>query len=220
MSSPAQPYPSRRAGLDLADAKDELRKAIRSERDKMSPKVRLRAAEGFAQVVGDLPQVRTARVVAAYVSRPNEPGTVPLLERLAGRGTRVLLPVLGTGLQRDWAWFTTADELEVRAPGRPPEPPGPTLGAEALTLAEAIIAPALAVDTAGGRLGQGGGWYDRVLAHARPDIIVVAMVYPDEVYDVQSRPLPRHDHDRHVDIVATPGGWQWVRNPPRPAAAT
>ena len=219
MSSPDQPYPSRRAGLDLTEAKEDLRKAIRAERDKLSLKARTRAAEGFAQVVGDLPQVRAARCVAAYVSRPNEPATVPLLERLAGRGTRVLLPVLGTGLQRDWAWFTTAAELQVRAPGRPPEPPGPTLGAEALSLAEAIIAPALAVDTAGGRLGQGGGWYDRVLRHARPEVIIVAMVFPDEVYDATTRPLPREDHDRPVDIVATPGGWQWLRSPVPPPAA-
>uniref|UniRef100_UPI00254153F1 5-formyltetrahydrofolate cyclo-ligase n=1 Tax=Actinotalea sp. C106 TaxID=2908644 RepID=UPI00254153F1 len=78
---------------------------------------------------------------------------------------------------------------------------------------EAIVAPALAVDTGGGRLGQGGGWYDRVLAHARPGATVVAMVFPEEVYDAVERPLPRQDHDRTVDIVATPTGWTWVRQP-------
>jgi 5-formyltetrahydrofolate cyclo-ligase len=75
-----------------------------------------------------------------------------------------------------------------------------------------VIAPALAVDTAGGRLGQGGGWYDRVLAHARPGVCVVAMVFPEEVYDAAQRPLPRQPHDQPVDIVATPTRWQWVRS--------
>ncbi|WP_149202362.1 5-formyltetrahydrofolate cyclo-ligase [Actinotalea subterranea] len=214
MSTAAQPYPARVAGLDPGELKEALRKDIRAERDRLTPKARARAAEDFAQVVGDLPHIRAARVVAAYVSRPNEPGTVPLLERLAQRGTRILLPVLGTGLQRDWAWFTTAADLEVRAPGRPPEPSGPTLGAEVLAEAEAIVAPALAVDTEGARLGQGGGWYDRVLEHARPEALVLAMVYPDEVYDATTRPLPREPHDRPVDVVATPTTYRWLRRSP------
>lgn len=220
MSSVAQPYPARLAGLGSADAKEELRKAIRAEREKLTTRARKRAADGYAQVVGDLPQVRSAKCVAAYVSRANEPGTVPLLERLAARGTRILLPVLGTGLQRDWALFTSTDDLQVRAPGRPPEPGGDTLGPEALAEADAIVAPALAVDTTGGRLGQGGGWYDRVLAYARPDVYVVALVFPEELYDAQTRPLPRQDHDRAVNIVATPTEWRWLRDPrPTPGAA-
>lgn len=212
MTSAAQPYPVSHAGTDPRDVKDALRKAIRAERDRLTTRARTRAAQGFAQVVGDLPQVRTAGCVAAYVSRPSEPGTIPLLERLAARGTRVLLPVLGSGLQREWAWFTSAADLEIRAPGRPPEPGGPTLPADALAQAEAVIAPALAVDTAGGRLGQGGGWYDRVLVHAQESACVIAMVFPDEVYDATTRPLPSQHHDRPVDIVATPGGWQRVRD--------
>ena len=208
VSTSAQPYPTHVAGLEVYEIKDQLRRAIRAERAKLSDSARARAGTGFAVVVGDLPEVRAARTVAAYVSRPTEPDTLPLLERLAARGTRILLPVLGTGLQRDWAWYTTPDELQVRAPGRPAEPPGPTLGAHALGQVDAIVAPALAVDTAGCRLGQGGGWYDRVLEHAPPSAVVVAMVYPDEVYDAAVRPLPREVHDRTVDVVATPLGWQ------------
>ena len=139
MTSAAQPYPARAAGADPTEVKEDLRRAIRAERERLPARARARAADDFAQVVGDVPQVRAARCVAAYVARPSEPGTVPLLERLAARGTRILLPVLGTGLQRNWAWYTTAAELEIRAPGRPPEPPGPTFGAEVLAEAEAII---------------------------------------------------------------------------------
>jgi 5-formyltetrahydrofolate cyclo-ligase len=213
MSTAAQPYPARPGGPDVTEAKDELRRAIRAERDKRSPRVLARAADDFAQVVGDIPEVRRARCVAAYVSRPKEPGTIPLLERLARRGTRVLLPVLGAGLQRDWAWFTEADDFEVRAPGRPPEPAGPTLGPDALFEAEVVIAPALAVDTHGNRLGQGGGWYDRVLAHAADGTPVITMVFPEEVYDADLRPLPRQEHDRRVDMVATTQRWQALSGP-------
>jgi 5-formyltetrahydrofolate cyclo-ligase len=217
VSRSGQPYPAQ-AGLEAAEVKEALRTAIRGERDRLTARARARAGESFAAVVGNLPHIASARVVAAYAARPNEPQTTPLLEYLVSRGTRVMLPVLGTGLQRNWAWFTSAADLGVRAPGRPPEPSGPTLGADALSLVDAIIAPALAVDTDGGRLGQGGGWYDRVLVHAKPGVLVVAMVFADEVYDAGTRPLPRQPHDRPVDIAATPSGWQWVRTPPAPPA--
>ncbi|WP_182113228.1 MULTISPECIES: 5-formyltetrahydrofolate cyclo-ligase [unclassified Actinotalea] len=209
MNSAGQPWVDG-ARLGPSETKEQLRRVIRSERERLSTRQHARAAAGFAQVVGDLPQVRGADVVAAYVARPSEPGTIPLLERLARRGTRVLLPVLGTGLQRDWAWFTTAEELQVRAPGRPPEPPGPTLGAEAVAQAGAVVAPALAVDTSGVRLGQGGGWYDRVLMHCTPGTSVIAMVFETEVYDATERPLPHEGHDLRVDVITTPQRWRRV----------
>lgn len=211
MTSQAQPYPEHQEGIETCEVKDELRRALRARRAKFSPRAMEAAGLGLAKVVLTIPAVADADCVAAYVSRPTEPPTRPLLDQLAARGTRILLPVLGAGLRRDWAWYRGAGDLQVRAPGRPAEPAGPTLGEDALTEARAVVAPALAVDTDGSRLGQGGGWYDRVLRHAPADAIVIATVFDDEVYDATVKPLPREPHDRPVDIVATPSGWRWLR---------
>ena len=208
MSAIAQPYVPFGSGDELPVVKDLLRRAIIAERDKRSPRERDLAALDFAQVIGDLDGVRSAETVAAYASRAAEPGMAALLDRLAGRGARVLLPVLGTGLQRQWGWLTTTDELEQRAPGRPPEPPGPGLDPEVLLEADAVVVPALAVDTAGHRLGHGGGWYDRVLEHVRPGVPVLAVVWPEEIYDADTHPLPVETHDRTVDAVVTTSGWR------------
>jgi 5-formyltetrahydrofolate cyclo-ligase len=221
MSTAAQPYPlppgAARGGVtqdaeQAEHAKEALRKAIRAGRAARSERRRQEAAAAFADVLGAFPPVRTAQCAAVYASRPGEPDTLPLLERLADRGLRILMPVLGTGLQRDWAPYDGAADLRQRAPGRPPEPGTPHLGAGALAEADVIIAPALAVDTSGARLGQGGGWYDRALEHAAPGTPVVAMVFAEEVYDAEDRPLPRQPHDRPVDAVATPEGWRWLRS--------
>ncbi|WP_372593524.1 5-formyltetrahydrofolate cyclo-ligase [Actinotalea sp.] len=208
MSSDTRPYVAFQAGSELPVVKDELRRAIIAERESRSPHERELAAADFAQVVGDIPVVRAAACVAAYAARAAEPATTPLLDRLAQRGATVLLPVLGTGLQRQWAHLTTTEELAVRAPGRPPEPPGPAMGAEALAEADVVLVPALAVDSSGARLGHGGGWYDRVLEHVRPGVPVIAMVFPSEIYDAETHPLPQELHDRHVDAVATTSGWR------------
>ena len=210
MSSVAQPYPRVSEGDEVEDVKERLRMAIREARKARSVRLREAAAHALADVVLTIPAVVDASCVSVYASRVTEPGTGPLLEALAARGVRVLMPVLGSGLQRDWAEYAGPDDLRERAPGRPPEPGGPTLGAAALADADVVIAPALAIDTTGARLGQGGGWYDRALEHIRPGVPVVALVFPEELYDAGSRPLPRERHDRLVDAVATPLEWHRI----------
>jgi 5-formyltetrahydrofolate cyclo-ligase len=201
------------AGMETQDAKDELRRVIRHQREARSQRLREEAALAFADVLATIPAVAEAQTVATYASRPAEPGTWHLLDRLAERGVRVLLPVLGAGLARDWAEYAGRDDLLERAPGRPPEPGGPTLGTEAITQADVVIAPALAVDTSGTRLGQGGGWYDRSLKQLTPEVQVVAMIFPDELYDAAVRPLPFKDHDVRVHAVVTPEGWSALGAP-------
>jgi 5-formyltetrahydrofolate cyclo-ligase len=207
MSGPDQPYPLH-GSIEVEDAKEILRKAIRTNRQSRSERLRKEAAVAIADVIETIPEVAAATCVATYAARPTEPGTAEMLERLAARGVRVLLPVLGAGLQRDWAEYAGPADLQVRAPGRPPEPGTAPLGPEALALADVVVAPALAVDSRGVRLGQGGGWYDRVLTGLRPGSRVIAVVFPEEVYDAATRPLPVQMHDILVDAVATTIDWR------------
>ena len=192
------------AGLDLDDAKQVLRESVRAHRRDRSERERRDAAQRIAENVEDL--LDGVRRVATYASRPTEPDTSVLMAHLHAAGIEILLPVLGPGLSRDWAVYRPGDALEVRAPGRPPEPEGPVLGADALGEADLILAPALSVDSEGTRLGQGGGWYDRALRHAKDDAKVFAIVFDDEV---SAERLPLADHDRPVDGVITPSGW-WL----------
>ncbi len=209
MNGPVQPYPIHSA-LETEDAKDALRSAIRANRVNRSRRLRDEAGQQFAEVIDTFPDTVTVKCVAAYVSRSTEPHTAALLELFAARGVRVLLPVLGSGLERGWAEFAGLDDLKERAPGRPPEPSTPSLGPEGLQEADLVIAPALAVDTRGVRLGQGGGWYDRALTHRRPEARVISVVFPEEVYDAEQRPLPEEEHDERIDAVVTTEGYRWL----------
>ena len=198
---------------EIEELKDLWRRRIRKARQQRSARSREADARALADVTLKIPQVAAARCVSAYAARPGEPITGPLLEALSAHGIRVLLPVLGHSLQRDWAEYAGPDDLQERAPGRPPEPGGPTLGAAAIAEADVVLIPALAVDTAGTRLGQGGGWYDRALRDARPGTPVLALTYAEEVHDAAVEPLPRAPHARAVDGVATPAGVTWFRVP-------
>lgn len=190
-------------GYEAEDAKQVLRLIVRESRGQRPESERARAAGLLA--ANALEAVGDARCVAAYASRSTEPDSGPLLEALRERGVRVLLPVLGPGLNRDWAEYRGADDLAVRAPGRPPEPSGPVLPAEAVAEADAVVAPALAIDAAGTRLGQGGGWYDRVLRLVPPGTPVFGMVFDEElIADVL---LPVDVHDVPIPAVITPERW-------------
>lgn len=114
--------------------------------------------------------------------------------------------MLGDGLQRGWGVYGGAADLVERAPGRPPEPSGEFLPSDTLAQADLVVVPALAVDTLGTRLGQGGGWYDRALCDAREDAPLVALAFANEIYNAQEAPLPTESHDQAVHAVITPDG--------------
>ena len=129
--------------------------------------------------------------IAAYASTGAEPGTTALLEAVDD----VLLPVLRADGDLDWARYE--GEL-VRGLRGTWQPPGSPLGCDAVAGCTVVVVPALGVDRAGTRLGQGGGSYDRALQ--RTTAYLVAALHDGELHDR----LPAEPHDRPVDAVVTP----------------
>ncbi|GGR79139.1 5-formyltetrahydrofolate cyclo-ligase [Streptomyces parvulus] len=166
------------------------------------------SGEALAARALGMPEVARARAVAAYVSVGAEPGTLALLDALRARGVRVLLPALLADNDLDWGEYAGTGSLaRVRHGGRMDlfEPAGTRLGPDAVTEADVVLLPGVAVDGRGLRLGRGGGSYDRVLARlersgARPALLV--LLYDREVV----ARVPAEPHDRPVDAVVTPSG--------------
>ncbi|WP_433208192.1 5-formyltetrahydrofolate cyclo-ligase [Nocardia sp. CA-107356] len=138
--------------------------------------------------------------VCAYVPVRGEPGSTALLTALCAAGARVLLPVTGPPGPLQWAEFTGPDHLR-RARFGLLEPAG-EVRTDAITLAELILVPALAVDRRGVRLGRGAGYYDRTLSAARPTARLIAVVRDDELLDR----LPEEPHDLRMGWALTPHG--------------
>ncbi|GAA0269486.1 5-formyltetrahydrofolate cyclo-ligase [Streptomyces polychromogenes] len=194
--------------LPVPPEKSALRRELLAARRALSPETRRTAAGALARSALALPELAGARTVAAYVSVGAEPGTRELLDALRDAGKRVLLPLLLEDNDLDWAVYEGPGSLaEAAHPGkmRLLEPSGPPLGPQAVTGADAVLLPGLAVDRRGMRLGRGGGSYDRVLARleragAHPALVV--LLYDEEVV----ARVPEEPHDHPVQAVATPSG--------------
>jgi len=134
--------------------------------------------------------------ISAFVPFGDEPGSVETLVLLQAAGVRILLPCTG---REDLTWAVYDGRL---APGRLGilEPSGDNLGLDALADVEAVLAPALAVDRRGIRLGYGRGYYDRALSRMPEPRPVLAIVYDDELVNS----LPSADYDQPVTHTVTP----------------
>ncbi|GAA1796065.1 5-formyltetrahydrofolate cyclo-ligase [Nocardioides hankookensis] len=159
------------------------------------------AAGAIAGHLLEMQEVRRAATVAAYVSMSGEPGTGPLLEALAAMGKRVILPALMPDGDLDWATYLGPDGLLPASLGLL-EPAGERLGPEAVSTADAVLVPGLAVDAAGVRLGRGGGSYDRALGRVPVGTFTCVLLYDSEV----GVAVPVEPHDRPVGWAASPSG--------------
>ncbi|MFE2582106.1 5-formyltetrahydrofolate cyclo-ligase [Streptomyces sp. NPDC059378] len=186
--------------------KQTLRRELLQVRNRFTADDVEAAAGALAERALELPELARAGTVAAYVSVGSEPRTLALLDALRARGVRVLLPVLLPDNDLDWGEYAGAESLaHVRHGGKMAllEPAGERLGPDAVTAADAVLLPGLAVDARGMRLGRGGGSYDRVLARleradAHPALVV--LLYDPEVVGH----VPEEAHDRPVHAVVTP----------------
>ncbi|MFG2927864.1 5-formyltetrahydrofolate cyclo-ligase [Streptomyces achromogenes] len=185
-----------------------LRREFLDVRNRLTAAEIREAGRELAERALELPELAAGRTVAAYVSVGGEPATLPLLEALRARGVRVLLPALLPDNDLDWGEYTGPDSLEqIRHSGKMAlfEPSGARLGPDAVTGADVVLLPGLAVDAHGTRLGRGGGSYDRVLARleragAHPRLVV--LLYDTEVV----ARVPAEAHDRPVHVAVTPSG--------------
>jgi 5-formyltetrahydrofolate cyclo-ligase len=184
----------------LRSRKVALRRTLAARRQKTNDIERHASGRSLRDAVLSMPEIQMAGTVAAYVSVGTEPETRGLIFALWKRGTYVLLPLLRPDYDLDWASYEGPDSLADGPHGllQPAEPPR---GVRAVTSADLVIVPALAVDRAGRRLGRGGGSYDRALARVGAAVPTVALIYDDELLEE----VPAGRRDQPVRMVARPG---------------
>ncbi len=175
------------------------------QRDALPPSQREamtgRAVERFL----DLPETRSARTVAGFVSTRSEIDTEPLLGQLRRRGAAVVLPRVSTGLIPPRLRFHRADwrsELVFGIFGL--LEPGPDCPEVAAHDIDVFMVPGLAFDKRGARVGYGGGYYDELAAYVRahPDATNARFIgYSFDFQVVEA--CPSGEWDVPLDTIVT-----------------
>lgn len=179
-----------------AEEKAQLRQRIRAQLSAMPEDVRHAEDKLLFSTLLSLPQLEQARTVFLFCGMGTEPDTARLFVPLLERGKRIALPRMLPGRQMEVRQYCPERPL-VKHPFGIPEPDAgcPLLLWDEIDL---VLVPGLCYDRQGVRLGMGGGYYDRWLAHYSG--ITVGLCRQALLQDK----LPTEPHDRPVDVVITP----------------
>ena len=178
------------------NAKTELRARAKTVRD-AEPQRSLKEA-AIAVRVEQLPQYRRARVVATYVGVKSEVGTRSLIEGRLARGEPTAVVYRHDG-DLALCLIQSVDELVPTSFGLLEPLPSVVADPErhcAPTDVDLFLVPGLAFDLLGGRIGYGKGYYDRLLAAARPGAVFLALAF--ECQMVERVPMLPHDVSVHA----------------------
>lgn len=172
----------------LAARKSALRREFLRVRKAPIPAVNRRIVEGLERLV----MASGVQRVGAVWPLPGEIDLRPLCRRLARNGVQVLLPQTPPkGAPLTFRLWRPGCRMKSGRYGTL-HPDGP------FGTPEFILVPLLAFDRTGGRLGYGGGYYDRTLA-ALPDLPAVGYAQASQ----ETASLPIGAYDRRLDRIVT-----------------
>ena len=147
-----------------------------------------------------LPAYSSAGAVMFFITFGSEVDTRPMIEETIRRGKLALAPK-AVPENRDLIPAQIIDWERDLAPGayNIPEPRSETLRPRDPKIIDLLIVPGVGFDPGGGRLGYGGGYYDRFFERLKPGVPLVAIAF-----EMQILPhIPLDQWDRKVDIIIT-----------------
>src|SRR6267143_3524461 len=149
---------------DNQSSKETLRAQVRERLRALTLDDRALRSRVIWERVAELPVWKTARVVALFEPMKSEPQITTLIEELCRRGSEIII-ILPSGRERR--------DLPIVSP------------------VDLVLVPGLAFTRDGGRLGRGGGFFDRFLGHRTPRAAKIGVCFNFQI--VPSLPLEAHD---------------------------
>ncbi len=187
----------------VMERKNKMRRQAYDRRNAQENKdeISARACQKFMA----LPEYQRAKTAMWYIDCRSETRTKPqLLEEVAKGEKKIIVPYCTedeNGENKLGLWWMESLEEMVVGKWNILEPPrelwgNPEKEAEPEDL-DIIMVPGVGFDRKGGRMGNGQGYYDRLLEKARPDCPLVALCYESQLFDeVLVAP-----HDVYMDMV-------------------
>ena len=179
-----------------------LRTRFLAARDQLPLASRQEKSQAIHKLLLEHPAVTAAEHFFLYIHFRSEVETMPLLQHLLALGKTVSVPLT---LQKERKLLAvqitdTAHQLE---PGcfRILEPTQEQVALATIDprTIEIALVPGSVFDQQGGRLGYGGGFYDRFLAQEAPQALRIGLAFAIQ----RTEQVPLEPHDQLMDILIT-----------------
>ncbi len=179
------------------EQKDAVRAMMRQLLSRLDPEVRQERSRSLVARLTELPAWTAARRVLLFAPLPVEPDIDPLWTMGALEGKECAYPRVEGMVTRLYYVHGLAELEPTRWGLREP----PMLAAREADVVDfdLVLVPGLAFDAQGGRLGRGGGFYDRLLAGRSKQATLVGVCFAAQ----QMEQLPLAPHDVLMDIICT-----------------
>lgn len=180
------------------EEKRRLRRAVRALEARLAPRYLEESGRAIAAHLLAMPEYRAAGTVFCFVGFGREVDTRPILLDALERGKVLCVPLCTGPGRMELRQITGLDQLLPGAFGIS-EPPADSVPVATDEVDFAVL-PCVTCDRAGRRLGRGGGYYDRFLAHYRGGTVLLCRE------KLIREEIPVEPHDYPVPWVLTERG--------------
>ncbi len=181
--------------------KAQLRRIIKSRLVQIDDAQRAEKSRKACQYLIETDEFRKAHTVMIYLSFAHEVDTTAVILHCWQREKTVVAPKVSW--QQRHMIPVEIHSLESGISTGAGGLRNPTTGMPMpLEDIDVVVAPGLAFDRKGNRLGRGGAYYDRFLASEQLKATVCSLAFAEQIVDE----VPVEEHDRRVDFIITDEG--------------
>lgn len=186
---------------DIQARKQALRQRIIAARDNLTPTLRASSSKRIVDQICSLASYKTAQTVLGYLNFGSELAIEAWIRQALTDGKRVLLPRVNRASMLLELFEVKDIDSDVAAGAYGIREPVVERCErfEALGEIDLILMPGVAFDREGGRLGYGGGYFDKLLAHLPHRPVLIAGAFAMQVV----AEVPQEASDYKVDYLIT-----------------
>lgn len=186
----------------MMNENNKLRKKILSRRDVLASSRQSDKSRRIGNTLLELPLLNNCTTLLVYVAFRSEVQTLPIITALLKAGKTVAVP-LTMVRERRLRSIMIKDPQKDLSPGYYgiPEPKNSLIHNKTIDPAaiDLVIVPGSVFDRQGGRLGYGGGYYDRFLSMEAPQATRLALAYELQIVNK----IHLEPHDQTMDMIIT-----------------
>lgn len=188
--------------MDILTEKKKLRQEVLLKRSQLAPAERERMSREAAGKLLDFSPLVRQKAIFLFSSYGDEIDTRPLIQQAMQRGQEVWLPLTVADEKRIVPYVYEKDSM-LRQGVYGIWEPDPTRSKKAdVSRLGAVILPGVAFDANGGRLGYGGGYYDRFLAQLTHKPLLIGYGFSMQMVEH----VPTEQHDQKLDFLVIESG--------------